>query len=122
MRWGGGPGGGARPRRREQRIEFRLDDEHLLPAPADLRQQLGARAADVLRRAAGVADLVEELLYPQFGSHVSAPESCWAPGPGHPAAADPACMHLVRVRRNPARVEVAQLLGQEPQAAVQPPL
>src|SRR3954454_6153997 len=119
MRWGGSPGSGARPRRREQRIEFRLDDEHLLPAPADLRQELRARAADVLRRAAGVADLVEQLLYPQFGGHVSAPASRWAPWTGHPANADPARMQLVQVRRNPARVEVAQLLGQEPQAAAQ---
>jgi hypothetical protein len=36
-----------------------LDGAHLLPASADLGQQLGASGADLLRRTPGFADLVE---------------------------------------------------------------
>jgi hypothetical protein len=45
--------------RRKQRVEFRFDGAHLLPAPLNLRQQLGAIAADRLRSAPGVEELVE---------------------------------------------------------------
>ena len=41
---------GVGPRRRKHRIELRLDDAHLQPAAADLRQQLRAVAADLFRR------------------------------------------------------------------------
>ena len=44
---------------RKERIELRFDGAHLPPAAADFRQQLGAVAADLLRAAPGVGDLVK---------------------------------------------------------------
>jgi hypothetical protein len=41
-------------------MEVRLDGAHLQPEAADLRQQLGAGAADLLRSTPGVGDLVKQ--------------------------------------------------------------
>jgi hypothetical protein len=71
---------GVGQRRGEQRIEVRLDGAHLPPAAADLRQQLGASAADLLRGTPGIGDLVEQFLHPRFGSHVGAPRGGCVPG------------------------------------------
>jgi hypothetical protein len=55
------------PQRRKQRIEVCLDDAHLLPAKANLRQQLRPIAADLFRSTPGIGDLVEQLLNPRLG-------------------------------------------------------
>ena len=62
---------GAAPPRGEHRLQLRLYQAHLLPAPADLRQQLGALAADRLRCLLGIEERLDELLHPRFVGHGS---------------------------------------------------
>ena len=60
-----------RPGRREQRLELGLDQAQLLPAFANLRQQLGAISADLLRSELGVQNLVQQVLHPWLVGHRS---------------------------------------------------
>ncbi len=58
--------------RREQRIQLRSYEAHLLPAFAHFGQQLGEREANLFRRAFRIEDLIEQLLHPLFVGHCSA--------------------------------------------------
>ncbi len=64
-------GAGPVPGRREQRLELRLDDAQLVPALANLGQQLGAIAADLFRSPLRVQYFVEQALHTRLVGHRS---------------------------------------------------
>src|ERR1700683_4461013 len=76
-------GGGrpARPRgirirvgdRRKQRSEFRLEQEHLLPALTNFPQELWATGAYLFRRSLRVEDLLKQFPNPRFVGHALPP-------------------------------------------------
>src|SRR5262249_6400582 len=73
----------------KQRPELRVDEVELLPPPPDLREQVGAVAAHLLRRPARVEHLLEQSEYLRVAGHRRSPhgEGVSPGGAGSPGAA-----------------------------------
>src|SRR5205814_637917 len=71
------PGGVERGGRGKQRADLGLEGAQSLPASAHLRQQFGARAADLFGAAARVEEFLKQFLHLGIGGHDRVPSSKW---------------------------------------------